>query len=120
MQNNKFTIGVLTSGGDAPGMNAAIRAVVRTAAARAGQGIVQPEHLERAQVAAAATGGEDPLALGYRDAVKSFQKDLVERALLATAGHLTRAADLLGIPRVQLEKLAREHEVGLGEAGADD
>jgi 6-phosphofructokinase 1 len=33
MQNNKFTIGVLTSGGDAPGMNAAIRAVVRTALA---------------------------------------------------------------------------------------
>ena len=28
------TIGVLTSGGDAPGMNAAIRAVVRTALAR--------------------------------------------------------------------------------------
>jgi 6-phosphofructokinase 1 len=28
---NKFTIGILTSGGDAPGMNAAIRAVVRTA-----------------------------------------------------------------------------------------
>ena len=26
------TIGVLTSGGDAPGMNAAIRSVVRTAA----------------------------------------------------------------------------------------
>jgi len=30
---DKFTIGVLTSGGDAPGMNAAIRAVVRTALA---------------------------------------------------------------------------------------
>ena len=28
---DKFTVGVLTSGGDAPGMNAAIRAVVRTA-----------------------------------------------------------------------------------------
>jgi 6-phosphofructokinase 1 len=28
--NKPFTIGVLTSGGDAPGMNAAIRAVVRT------------------------------------------------------------------------------------------
>ena len=28
------TIGVLTSGGDAPGMNAAIRSVVRTAIAR--------------------------------------------------------------------------------------
>ncbi len=26
-----FTLGILTSGGDAPGMNAAIRAVVRTA-----------------------------------------------------------------------------------------
>jgi 6-phosphofructokinase 1 len=30
-KNKPFTIGVLTSGGDAPGMNAAIRAVVRTA-----------------------------------------------------------------------------------------
>ncbi|HNK62987.1 MAG TPA: 6-phosphofructokinase [Anaerolineales bacterium] len=30
---DKFTIGVLTSGGDAPGMNAAIRAVVRTSLA---------------------------------------------------------------------------------------
>src|SRR3990172_3121432 len=30
MADKKFTIGVLTSGGDAPGMNAAIRAVVRT------------------------------------------------------------------------------------------
>ena len=28
------TIGVLTSGGDAPGMNAAVRAVVRTATAK--------------------------------------------------------------------------------------
>ena len=31
MANEIQTIGVLTSGGDAPGMNAAIRAVVRTA-----------------------------------------------------------------------------------------
>ncbi len=34
MSNEIKTIGVLTSGGDAPGMNAAIRAVVRTALAR--------------------------------------------------------------------------------------
>ena len=34
MANNVRTVGVLTSGGDAPGMNAAIRAVVRTAIAR--------------------------------------------------------------------------------------
>ena len=31
MADKKITVGVLTSGGDAPGMNAAIRAVVRTA-----------------------------------------------------------------------------------------
>ena len=30
MNTQKMKIGVLTSGGDAPGMNAAIRAVVRT------------------------------------------------------------------------------------------
>ncbi len=34
MSNKRLTIGVLTSGGDAPGMNAAIRAVVRTALAK--------------------------------------------------------------------------------------
>ena len=34
MANKMETIGVLTSGGDAPGMNAAIRAVVRVAIAR--------------------------------------------------------------------------------------
>ena len=33
MADKRLTIGVLTSGGDAPGMNAAIRAVVRTALA---------------------------------------------------------------------------------------
>ena len=32
MKNNIMRIGVLTSGGDAPGMNAAVRAVVRTCA----------------------------------------------------------------------------------------
>ena len=30
MENKPFTVGILTSGGDAPGMNACIRAVVRT------------------------------------------------------------------------------------------
>ena len=34
MNNDIKTIGVLTSGGDAPGMNAAIRAVVRAAITR--------------------------------------------------------------------------------------
>ncbi len=33
MATGKLTIGIMTSGGDAPGMNAAIRAVVRTASA---------------------------------------------------------------------------------------
>lgn len=33
MSDKSFTLGVLTSGGDAPGMNAAIRAVIRTAMA---------------------------------------------------------------------------------------
>ena len=36
------TIGVLTSGGDAPGMNAAVRAVVRTALSKGIKVIGQP------------------------------------------------------------------------------
>ena len=39
------TIGVLTSGGDAPGMNAAIRAVVREAIARIAAFIPISAHL---------------------------------------------------------------------------
>ena len=53
MSNAVKTIGVLTSGGDAPGMNAAIRAVVRTGISNglnvkgirrgfAGQSYIQP------------------------------------------------------------------------------
>jgi len=97
-----------------PGQVAELRATLRTAAARAGHGLIQPEHFERVQAqAASAFQGEDPLALGYRDAVRAFQKDLVQRALEATAGHLGRAADMLAIPKTQLEKLARDLEVGL-------
>ncbi len=42
------TIGVLTSGGDAPGMNAAIRAVVRTALSQGIKGPRNPQRLSRA------------------------------------------------------------------------
>ena len=40
------TIGVLTSGGDAPGMNAAIRAVVRTAINK-GSCVVTPDSFRK-------------------------------------------------------------------------
>lgn len=96
-----------------PGQVAELRATIRIAAAKAGQGLIQPEHFERAEVRAPTGGGEDPLALGLRDAVRDFQRGLLQRALEATAGHLGRAADLLGITKTQLEKLAREHELGL-------
>ena len=55
MENKQLTIGVLTSGGDAPGMNAAIRAVVRTALnrnirvlgiRRGYSGLLQPDMIE--------------------------------------------------------------------------
>ena len=39
------TIAVLTSGGDAPGMNAAVRAVVRTALARGARVFADPRGL---------------------------------------------------------------------------
>ena len=39
MENAVKRIGVLTSGGDAPGMNAAIRAVVRSALSRGIEGL---------------------------------------------------------------------------------
>ena len=55
MDKKQLTIGILTSGGDAPGMNAAIRAVVRTALnrnirvlgiRRGYSGLLQPDMIE--------------------------------------------------------------------------
>lgn len=90
-----------------PGHVAELRATLRAAAGRAGHGLIQPEHFERPQTETRAqTSGEDPMALGLREATRQFQRELVQRALEATTGHLGRAADLLGIPRAQLEKLA--------------
>jgi DNA-binding NtrC family response regulator len=99
-----------------PGQVAELRSAIRAAAGRAGAGLIQPEHFERAQVATSAgPSGEDPLVLGFREATRTFQKDLVQRALEATTGHLGRAADLLAIPKAQLQKLAKDLDVGLGE-----
>lgn len=96
-----------------PGQVTELRTTIRTAAAKAGPGLIQPEHFERAEVRSQTASGEDPLALGYREAVREFQRGLLQRALEATAGHLGRAADLLGIAKPQLERLAREHDLGL-------
>jgi tetratricopeptide (TPR) repeat protein len=96
-----------------PGHLAELRATLRAAAGRAGQGLIQPEHFERPTTHARPLDGEDPLVLGLREATRAFQKDLLERALTATTGNLGRASDLLGMPKAQLVKLARELEVGL-------
>jgi DNA-binding NtrC family response regulator len=97
-----------------PGQVAELRAAIRGAAGRAGHGLVQPEHFERAQLDRPTDqSGEDPLALGLREATRQLQRQLVQRALEATTGHLGRAADLLGVPKPQLEKLAQSLGVDL-------
>lgn len=98
-----------------PGQVAELRSAIRGAAGRAGHGLVQPEHFERPQQAGSGAdqSGEDPLALGLREATRQLQRQLVQRALEATTGHLGRAADLLGVPKPQLEKLAQSLGVDL-------
>ncbi len=98
-----------------PGHLAELRSTLRAAAGRAGSTLIQPEHFERPTAHQSALEGEDPLALGLHEATSAFQKDLLQRALIATTGNLGRAADLLGIPKAQLTKLARELDVGLGD-----
>ena len=65
------TIGVLTSGGDAPGMNAAIRAVTRTARyhdinvvgiLRGYQGLIEKEFVKFTSYSAAAPFSRPPAA----------------------------------------------------------
>lgn len=100
-----------------PGQVAELRAAIWAAAGRAGHGLVQPEHFERPQAERRVDqDGEDPLALGLREATRQLQRQLVQRALEATTGHLGRAADLLGVPRPQLEKLAQSLGVDLRDA----
>ncbi|HUI89424.1 MAG TPA: 6-phosphofructokinase [Anaerolineales bacterium] len=97
--NKPFTIGVLTSGGDAPGMNAAIRAVVR----------------------AANTNGADVLGVmdGYEGLLNSEFRHLGPRDV---SGILQRGGTILQTsrsPRFMESKGQREAIRRMNEAGMD-
>lgn len=98
MNAKPFTIGVLTSGGDAPGMNAAIRAVVRKA------------YESNAQVLGIANGYEGLLngefrPLGIRDV----------GGILQRGGTIlqTRRSERFKEPRGQREAIRRMNEAGV-------
>jgi 6-phosphofructokinase 1 len=98
MNAKEFTLGVLTSGGDAPGMNAAIRAVVRTAAS------------QNARVVGIANGYEGLLSgefrpLGARDV----------GGILQRGGTIlqTRRSERFMEPRGQREAIRRMNEAGI-------
>jgi len=92
-----------------------LRVVIRNAVVRAAGQAIQPEHVERVQAETSSALSEDPLVLGWQEATRAFQKDLLVRALEATAGSKSRAADLLGLPREKLTKLAREHDLAASD-----
>ena len=48
----------------------------------------------------------------YADSVRKFKAAPVERALLESNGHRTRAAELLGVYRSNLAQMVEELEVG--------
>src|SRR5687767_1712171 len=98
MNAKPFTIGVLTSGGDAPGMNAAIRAVVRTAMAN------------NANVIGIANGYEGLLngefrSMGARDV----------GGILQRGGTIlqTRRSERFKEPKGQREAIRRMNEAGI-------
>lgn len=98
MNAKPYTIGVLTSGGDAPGMNAAIRAVVRTAVAN------------NAQVLA--------IANGYEGLVNGEFRNMGARdvgGILQRGGTIlqTRRSQRFMEPRGQREALRRMNEAGM-------
>jgi len=94
-----------------PGHVAELRQVVRTAVVKAAGQVIQPEHVERPSAEGVASEGEDPLALGWHEAHRIFGRRLLQRALEATAGNRPRAADLLGVARDKLLRLAKEHDL---------
>jgi len=75
--SERTRVGVLTGGGDCPGLNAAIRAVVRSGAARGGYELV-----------------------GFRDGWAGLEKDEAqELSIASTAGILPRGGTILGTSR---------------------
>jgi ATP-dependent phosphofructokinase / diphosphate-dependent phosphofructokinase len=75
--SERTRVGVLTGGGDCPGLNAAIRAVVRSGAARGGYELV-----------------------GFRDGWAGLQRDEAqELSIASTAGILPRGGTILGTSR---------------------
>jgi 6-phosphofructokinase 1 len=95
---SKFTLGILTSGGDAPGMNSCIRAVVRTAS------------MSGTNVLGISNGFEGLIngefrSLGVRDV----------GGILQRGGTIlqTRRSDLFMEPRGQREAIRRMNEAGM-------
>ena len=80
------TIGILTSGGDAPGLNAAIRGVARTAINQYGIKVIGIEH-------------------GFRGLMQGLGHELTPNEL---SGILTRGGTILGTSREKPFKIGQE------------
>jgi len=95
MRKNKVEkFGILTSGGDAPGLNAAIRAVVRTAISSYGMKALGIEH-------------------GYRGLIDGMAHELL---LDDVSGILTRGGTILGTSRESpFKKLEFDPETGMND-----
>src|SRR5829696_9296727 len=85
-RESSLRIGVLTGGGDCPGLNAVIRSVVRTASTRYGSEVV-----------------------GFRDGWRGLLEDRTTPLdIAAVDGLLTRGGTTLGSARVAPERLSAE------------
>lgn len=98
MNDKTYTLGVLTSGGDAPGMNAAIRAVVRTA------------HAKGARVLGIANGYEGLLNGEFRPMGARDVGGILQRGGTILQ---TRRSQRFHEPKGQREAIRRMNEAGI-------
>ena len=94
MSNKKRCIGVLTSGGDAPGMNAAVRAVVRTALQKEKEGVKIYAIYEGYK--GMIEGGDDNIRLMDWDSVGGIMSD---GGIISQGGTMSQGGTLIGSAR---------------------
>lgn len=94
---------------DWPGNVRELENSIRRAVVLATGGVIRPEHLGLAAGAGREAGHEPPEGVV---SLEEMERRHVERALEATAGNRTRAAELLGISKSRLYRMLDRHGLG--------
>jgi len=94
-----------------PGNVRELENAIRRAVVHAGGGVVRPEHLDLRSGSPGGGDGPPAGATGQIASLREMERRHLERALAATEGNRTRAAELLGVSKSRLYRMLERYEL---------